>query len=297
MNPDTVFEVMAKIKPGDTLCSDLTIVEHGTWFSFFKRSFSGDTRSNTVKIIEDAVNVYCEKKKDVIYLKSKEVTFLEEARIGIKNLAETYRLDKPIQERLKNCHLKLRALITNKQERSSSSDSEEDKNTKSDVLSSDEEEFDVEEDINEEHSDDVPSIEEVIINEKEIKSTERRDSESEKTKKVLSNKECGSSEYIPGSKFENYLKKKNSRRGNVGSNGNIGQTFGRRTSSITGSAVSTRDVGSFRRLPKLHVITMGDVLSKVDILPKNISNPLSSSLSQDSKPRNITWYVENFLRK
>jgi len=283
MNSGAVFEALAKIKAGDTLCSDLTIVEHGTWFSFLKRSLSGDTRYLTVQIIEDAVKDYCQNKKDAKYLKTKKIASLEETRIGIKNLMETYSHDKDILIPLKSCHLKLRTLITSKQERSSSSSEERD-DQRNPFTS--EEEFELEEE--EEESEEEKEEEWGEIEESPVQVIEMRDPKvCEEEKEVDMSKSPPTKEtvdYVPGAKFEKYLKKKRD-RGEL----NRGRDYR--------GGIRSRDVDTIRRLPKLHVITMGDVLSKIDLLPPSLSNPLLSSLSQVSKTRDITWYVENFLKK
>ena len=281
MKSSAVFETLTKIKPGDTLCSDLTIVEHGTWFSFLKRSLSGDTRSITVQIIEDAVNGYCEDKKVVKYLKTKEIASLEETRTGIKNLIETYSQDKLVQNRLKSCHLSLRAFITSKWERSSSSD--EDQEGQRNPFISKEEEFEIEEEEEE--------IEEIESQDKAVELCDSQivnsNCEGEVSAKKSLCEDEKSTDYVPGAKFEKYLKKKKPR----------GRYDGRRIFGDSGISIHTRDVNTIRRLPKLHVITMGDVLSKVDLLPSTLSNPLFSSVSQMAKTRDVTWYVENFLKK
>lgn len=288
MNSGAVFEALAKIKAGDTLCSDLTIVEHGTWFSFLKRSLSGDTRHLTVQIIEDAVKDYCQNKKDAKYLKTKEIASLEETRIGIKNLMETYSHDKDILIPLKACHLKLRTLITSKQERSSSSSEERD-DQRNPFTS--EEEFELEGDEEEEESEEEEREAWGEIEESPVQVIEMCDPkvcEEEKEDEMSKSpptKESG--DYVPGAKFEKYLKKKRDR-------GELNR--GRALRNYRGG-IHSRDMDTIRRLPKLHVITMGDVLSKIDLLPPSLSNPLLSSLSQVSKTRDITWYVENFLKK
>ena len=294
MNSGAVFEALAKIKAGDTLCSDLTIVEHGTWFSFLKRSLSGDTRYLTLQIIEDAVQDYCQNKKDAKYLKTKEIVSLEETRIGIKNLMETYSHDKDILSRLKSCHLKLRTLITSKPERSFSSSSEEEKEHQRNLFTSGEE-FEIEEE--EEEKEEEEEEEEKEEEEEEEEEERRKEIEKSpfqpiemynpnvcKPEMSKSPPENPSIDYVPGAKFEKYLKKKKD-----GGELNRGRDYKGRSLS--------RNMDAIRKLPKLHVITMGDVFSKIDLLPPSLSNPLLSSLSQISETRDVTWYVENFLKK
>jgi len=311
MDPVEVFKVLIKLKSGDTLCSDLAIVEHKTWFSSFKRLLYGDTRGTTVNLIESVVERYCTSKKDCTHLKSQEIEMLEKVRIGIKNLRETYSEDSSIQERLDKCHHQLRRLITEKQELSSS----DNKISEDGDVSS---EFDIEEcesdpslppssspissleiksdrtsknpfnsiEIN---TEDIDVIEDKPLLDKEI--TEDKEEE------IIQDTEKGKIEVDfekakMASKFESYLKKK-SYIGNKGY----------RSRSVRGSRIassnrgrSTEPVQSNRKNAKLHVITMGNVLSEINVLPETLSNPLSS-VSSSSKSREVAWYVERFIRK
>lgn len=322
MDPVEVFKVLIKLKSGDTLCSDLTIVEHKTWFSSFKRLLYGDTRGTTVNLIESVVERYCASKKDCTYLKTQDIEMLEKVRTGIKNLRETYSEDSSIQERLDKCYHQLRKLITEKQELSSSADEEkisEDDNessefdiedcglipslppsssqsssleTRTDKTSKNPfnsieikmEEIDVEEEEEKEEEEDRQYEEEAKVEEKEIT--------QDKGKEKVEDKEIDLSKAKVASKFESYLKKKSYIA-------NRGQRYrnvhgSRPVSANRGS--STDNTQSHRKHTKLHVITMGNVLSEIDALPEALSNPLSS-VSSSPKPREVAWYVERFIRK
>ncbi len=294
MDPQTVFEILTKVQPGDTLCSDLTIVEHNTWFSSIKRMLSGDTRVTTVELIETAVTNYCKDKESTDYLRTKEIKRLEFVRTGIKNLGNTY-ANTPIEKRLEQCHQRLRELITDKRERSSSSD-EERPHSPSDSSS---EEFEIEE---------KEEKEEFEIEEKEDVTTISDESSHAPPSYALPQvppkpkKEDIEKDDIQcpkrASKFDKYVKKK----GWIGS-----RTSG--SSEFQGHEFQARELRgsnrprtvsqsrpSNRKSPGLHIITMGDVLSEFDTLPETISNPLSV-LSHTSKPRDVRWYREHFVRE
>jgi len=323
MDPVEVFKVLIKLKSGDTLCSDLTIVEHHTWFSFFKRSLYGDTRGTTVNLIESVVEKYYTSKKDCTYLKTQEIEMLEQVRTGIKNLRETYSDDTSIQERLDKCYHRLRKLITEKQELSSSADDK----TSEDSSSS---EFDIEKcesipvlpptssqsssleiktdgtsenpfnsiEMKPEDMDEKIALDKEILKEEEEKEEIiKEEIQKEEEKEII--QDTGSIEVDFGkakvaSKFESYLKKKSC----IGS-----RSQGHRSRSVRGSRAASSSRGrsiestqSQRKNAKLHVITMGNVLSEIDGLPETLSNPLSS-VSSSSKSREVAWYVERFIRK
>ena len=280
-----VFTVLKKIKPGDTLCSDLTIVEHKTWFSSIKRSIYGDTRESTAQIIENSVKDHCNEKEEIVYLRTAEIEDLEQVRSGIQNLAETYSKDKKIRGLLNASHLKLRDFIADKQELSNSESSEDE-----------DQEFDIEESKGEEIEDleEQISFPDLLIEEEEPRPDSPRP--AQRTQK-------------PGSKFEDYLKKKgcvkdrkrsystppNGQQHCDGADrhserGNIYRRRGKKP--LHAERLSAGTVSTHRELPKLHVITMGDVFSQIDELPESLPNPLS----QVVESRDVTWYVENFMR-
>lgn len=303
MEPIIVFDVLKNIKPGDTLCSDLTIVEHNMWSTSVKRFLYGDTRTTTVELIESAVNEYCEQKSKAKYLQTKEIELLEEVRAGIKNLKKTYKDDGDIKNRLNESRKQLRKLITGKPECSGSSNDESDNPFISEHISS--EEFDIEEglvstpsQVSDSNSDiESPSQRNVIDSLQEESCEEelcKEEPESEITPQIPETL-CLPPKIKPALKFDAYIKKK---RGTSKSTPNA-ESRSRR--SDTPKCREKRDstsstLSTIRRLPKLHVITMGDVVSEIDSLPESLSNPLSS-LSENTKQRDIAWYVERFVRK
>ena len=294
MDPLTVFEILIKLQPGDTLCSDLTIVEHNTWFSSFKRMLSGDTKFTTVELIETVVTDYCKEKESTNYLRTKEIKMLEQVRTGIKNLGDTY-ANTPIDKRLEQCHQQLRELMTSKRERSSSSD-EEHPRTPSDS-SSEEFELDEKEEqlsttVSGENTHTPPSYSLPVVPPKPKKEEDPKKSIEIEKDDIVCPKQA--------SKFDKFVKKKGwigSRRAS-GSSEFQGHEFqGHESDRVRGVSRSRRKSSpSTRNLPGLHIITMGDVLSEFDTLPETVSNPLSV-LSHPSKPRDVTWYREHFVRK
>nr|QBK91956.1 MAG: hypothetical protein LCPAC304_02980 [Pithovirus LCPAC304] len=275
---------------------------------------SGDTRFTTVELIETAVTSYCKDKESTDYLRTKEIKRLEQARTGIKNLGNTY-ANTSIEKRLEQCHQRLRELITDKRERSSSSD-EERPHSPSDSSS---EEFEIEEQEENllEQEENLLEQEEKLLDqeenvpEKEDVTTISDDSSHTppsyalplvppKPKKEDTEKDDS---VCPkrASKFDKYVKKKGWIGGRTpgsselqghelrGSSRSRTVSQSRRKSSPSNSASS-------RESPGLHIITMGDVLSEFDTLPETISNPLSV-LSHPSKPRDVRWYREHFVRE
>ena len=291
MDPQTVFEILTKVQPGDTLCSDLTIVEHNTWFSSIKRMLSGDTRVTTVELIETAVTNYCKDKESTDYLRTKEIKRLELARTGIKNLGNTY-ANTSIEKRLEKCHQRLRELITDKRERSSSSD-EEQPRSPSDSSS---EEFEIEEKvpekeekvpdptISDESSHTPPPYALPLVPPKPKKEDTEKD-DTEKDDNVCPKR---------ASKFEKYVKKKGWIGGRTPGSSELQGSNRPRTISQSRRKSSPSNSASSREPSGLHIITMGDVLSEFDTLPETISNPLSV-LSHPSKPRDVRWYREHFV--
>jgi len=335
-----VFKILKNVKPGDTLCTDLTIVEHGTWFSSFKRFLTGDDRIATIEMIEKAVKEFYESIEHVDHLNREKINEIEKVREGISGLMVTYEKDTKAKRRLNQSYIKLRKLIIEKTGFTSSeegSSSTEDGFTSSEEGSSSTEDgFEIEpnpfcsdekeetEDTQDKKSEETEDTQDKKSEETEdgfqkdleeetiIKSPPTTPQELEKEephKKELEEKIVYKPEMCDfddetkskkALKFESYLKKKNqSREDGVTSRGKIQKSHtSRRTLKEKEKFDSdTRDKKSFRKLPKLHVITMGDVVSEVNEMPKHLPNPLSS-ISSNSKHLSLLkkdWYVEHII--
>lgn len=372
-----VFRALTKIKPGDTLCSDLTIVDHKTWFSSFKRFLSGDTRYHTVSIIQDAVNSFCEKKNKATHLTSREVEMLERVRRGINNLSETYvgEDSSNVTENLRACDVSLRDLIVSKPEisdgsnTSDSSSEFEEENPFEDPEDPEDPEYpedpedlgdlgdliyysepdegeDSDDELEEEKDENEDIIESLKRNSLDptnsetiattnasqtrkippavppkpsnlVLSTQTLPVESDEGQSELESESESNTEIVigdhrvneedvifanpkPASKFEDYLRRsgklsadnprplKKKNRGGCRSSVGATEHIDRRGHQGLPSSCHTTS-------RKLHLITMGDVLSKVDSLPETISNPLSSTLSKTNTSRNVVWYEEKFI--
>lgn len=87
-----MLDILAQIKPGQTLCAaDMTIVEHNTWYTSFKRRWNGEERSKTVQSVKDIFS-------QATHLITSGKAFdlmeqLEAALEGVENLKKTYSSD------------------------------------------------------------------------------------------------------------------------------------------------------------------------------------------------------------
>lgn len=340
-----VFRALAKIKSGDTLCSDLTIVDHKTWFSSVKRFFAGDTRYHTISIIEDAINSFCEKKEEASHLTTREVEMLERVRRGIHNISETYDEVSDISESLRNCDSMLKNLIISKPEFSDNDSelSEERKGHSSSSSSEFEDECPFE-DIPDEYTNLVLTEEdkedkddeergvslqdfqrdskEPVEDDKSLINKKKRSLSQEPPKlppkpSQISSKESpgDDSEYKPNSfdeearpasKFEDYLRRSGQisaeatrplKKKNQYLHGGVEQSYQNcnRTGSQKLFSGRKSDFYSRNSRKKLHIITMGNVLSEIHSLPETLPNPLPPALSKAEKSRNIVWYEEKFV--
>lgn len=330
MNPIDVIKVLGDIKPGDTLCSDLQIVEHSTWSSSFKRFFSGDTRETTANLIDESVESYCSENATKEYLTHQDVEMGDKACNGIKNLMETYINDQNVHGRLKASRKRLRDFIMSMPELSSSSSyssSEKEDLDKSVESSTDEEEeekitsdnpFDDEFDVDDLESrrppTPTPHSSPVMqrVTDKAIIDQEHSFNKSESEEEPSA--PAPRSKSKRADKFESYIKKKtNGRdchetRSTCRSRGTVKSRkrskshrfmskHRDRSESGNASSLQSRDMVS-----KIHVITMGDVVSKIDASPKTLPNILSSL--HKSKRRDViekcdlnnkTWYTEHVI--
>lgn len=99
-----IITLLSGIKEGETICSDLTVVERGTWSASLRRFLRGDDRQRTVDLIENAIRDYCLQKKTCVYLTTSEVQQIHQVSGGLKRLATTYEEDSKIQQRLDTIH-------------------------------------------------------------------------------------------------------------------------------------------------------------------------------------------------
>jgi phosphopantothenate synthetase len=97
---DEVIALLSSLEEGQTICSDLTLVERGTWSASLKRFLSGDGRQRTVQIIDNAIRDYCQQKKACVYLTASEVEQIHQVCRGLERLATTYAEDSKIRQRL-----------------------------------------------------------------------------------------------------------------------------------------------------------------------------------------------------
>lgn len=313
-----VLRALAKIKAGDTLCSDLTIVDHKTWFSSLKRFFAGDTRYNTTMIIEDAVNSFCERKNEAQHLTTREIAMLEKVRRGLNNLSDTYSDVSDVTESLKNCDGSLKELILSKPElseeesieeddkiKNSSSEFEEEKNLfKESSCTSD---FEGEKNTSNEDEEEkaIDTSSEPVEGEIILYGSKSEEEEKQFEKEAASFKDdlkpstdpdefpftFGDSK--PASKFESYLRKStNVSNDNLKSLKKKNCEYSRPTEQSSKTKIAKPPT---RYQQRLHIVTMGDVLSKIDSLPETLSNPLPASLSKNKNSRNIVWYEEKFI--
>jgi hypothetical protein len=286
MSYNDVFLVLSKVRPGDTICSDLTIVEHKTWFSTFKRSWKGDTRDDTIRMIENAMKDFEE--KQLSKLSKEKIEYLDKVREGIKALTVTYSDDPETVQKLESMRLKLRDLILKLSEYTSSESTDE---------------FDLEFP----HSDPVsvnPFKEDETPNNDTLNlSVSPPEPKSRPPTPIESDIPKFETEAKPASKFENYLKKKKRStcyhtRKSDGEDSTSPERTERGTESYN---LSSGNISRIRRLPKLRLITMGDVLSDIENLPESIPNPLSIQRrgrgEHNLTPSNVKWYTENIIRR
>jgi hypothetical protein len=97
---DNVIALLSSLKEGETICSDLSVVERGTWSASVRRFLRGDDRQRTIDLIETAVRDYCQQKKSCVYLTTSEVEQIHQVSHGLQRLATTYEEDSKVQQRL-----------------------------------------------------------------------------------------------------------------------------------------------------------------------------------------------------
>jgi hypothetical protein len=110
MSLNSTIKTLGKLERGDTLCSDLTVVDHSSWFSSIKRYYSGDNRKNTLEIIEQAIELL-EAPCETGTVRTIDLQDLQKAKKGIQNLLYTYRNDTKMIERLSNSLKRLEHII------------------------------------------------------------------------------------------------------------------------------------------------------------------------------------------
>lgn len=309
-----VLITTGKLNVGETIGSDLVIVKHGEWSSSFKRFWYGESRETTISLIEKAIS---DLNVDNISLDqaTKYIDILEKSLLGIQNLIGTYSEDKDIQERLNACHLKIRNYIT-RLYHFLSKNADEDKETEFNVdTKKEEEQVDVKSKEDVASTKDLtssPVENEVSVNEiKEdltsgsVDKVEEkhpfRDTTSEHTLECGNVKGCSihkkkSKEEKKDTKHKEndfkFLEKENSFP-----EAKTFDRFFKKRKRVGGRNLfiqSERDNGgSHHRLPDVHVVTMGDVLSDFENMSSTLSNSYSSS-SKSEIPK--YWYTEKIIK-
>lgn len=87
------LKLISELKPGDTISSNYSmIMNHKSWYSSFWRTYSGDTRMNTIEWIKNTFDMASKTFLDKNLFKN--------ALIGVNNLCITYENDESIKQEI-----------------------------------------------------------------------------------------------------------------------------------------------------------------------------------------------------